>query len=59
MGDIFSQKYVYGDGSNFFVFQNNEVRFSGFIYLIPKRSFPRSFAFRDGLGLSTLKMPKK
>ena len=45
------KKCVYGNGSNFFVFQNYGTRFSGFCYLFLKRSFPGSFEFWDGLGL--------
>ena len=55
----FSLKNVFTESdSNFFVFQNYEVRFSGFFYLILKRSFPRSFEFWDGLELSILKNSK-
>ena len=39
------KKCVYGNGSNFFVFQNYGTSFSGFCYLFLKRSFPGSFEF--------------
>ena len=56
--EIFSQKCVYEDGSNFFVFQNYGTSFSGFCYLFLKRSFPGSFEFWDGLELYISKITK-
>ena len=44
------KKCVYGNGSNFFVFENYGISFSGFLHLLLKRSFPGSFDFWDGLG---------
>ena len=57
--DIFSQKCVYGDGSNFFVTENYWIIFSDFLDVILKRSFPESFVFWDGLELYIPKITKK
>ena len=48
--EISSHKCVHGNGSNFFVFENYGISFSGFLNLLLKRSFPGSFDFWDGLG---------
>jgi len=53
-----TKKCVYGNDSNFFVFQNYGTSFSGFCYLFLKRSFPGSFEFWDGLGLYISKNTK-
>ena len=61
--EISSHKCVHGNGSNFFVFENYGISFSGFLNLLLKRSFPGSFDFWDGLGWyipkNTKNNPKK
>ena len=52
------KKCVYGNDSNFFVFQYYGKRFSGFCCLFLKRSFPGSFEFWDGLERCVAKYTK-
>ena len=56
--DIFSQKCVYADGSNFFVSENYWISFSDFLDVLLKRSFPESFVFWNGLELYIQKNTK-